>query len=106
MSGRCIGDNLRLIYDLIAYLIDKNLPGMLLNIDFEKAFDSVDWNLMFKVLKAFGFKEDICGWIRTFDTNIKSTVIVNGQVSQSFPIYYVGVVDRVTQFLRIYLFFV
>ena len=43
MSGRYIGDNLRLIYDMIAYLKEKNLPGLLLNIDFEKAFDSVDW---------------------------------------------------------------
>ena len=60
MSGRYIGDNLRLIYDMIAYLKEKNLPGLLLNIDFEKAFDSVDWKFMFKVLKAFGFKQDIC----------------------------------------------
>ena len=60
MSGRYIGDNLRLIYDMIAYLKEKNLPGLLLNIDFEKAFDSVDWRFMFKVLKAFGFKQDIC----------------------------------------------
>ena len=86
MSGRYIGDNLRLIYDMIAYLKEKNLPGLLLNIDFEKAFDSVDWKFMFKVLKAFGFKQDICRWIETFYTNIKSTVIVNGQPSKWFPI--------------------
>ena len=42
MSGRYISDNLRLIYDMVAYLKEKNLPGLLLNIDFEKAFDSVD----------------------------------------------------------------
>ena len=41
---------------------------------------------MFKVLKAFGFKKDICKWIETFYTNIKSTVIVNGQPSKWFPI--------------------
>ena len=78
MSGRYIGDNLRLKYNMIAYLKEKNLPGLLLNIDFEKAFDSVDWKFMFKDLKAFGFKKDICRWIETFYTNIKSTVIVNG----------------------------
>ena len=42
MSGRYIGDNLRLIYDIIAHLDSNNLPGLLLNIDFEKAFDSLD----------------------------------------------------------------
>ena len=86
MSGRYIGDNLRLIYDVIAYSKRKNLPGLLLNVDFEKAFDSVDWKFMFKVLKAFSFKKDICRWIETFYTNINSTVTVNGQPSKWFPI--------------------
>ena len=31
MSGRHIGNNLRLIYDMTAYLKEKNLPGLLLN---------------------------------------------------------------------------
>ena len=83
-SGRYIGDNLRLIYDMIAYLKENNLPGLLLNIDFEKAFDSVDWKFMFKVLKAFSFKKDIYRWIETFYTNIKSAVIVNRQSSKWF----------------------
>ena len=49
-------------------------------------------------------KKDICRRIEMFYTNIQSTVIVNGQLSKWFPIY-VGAVDRVVQFLPIYLFF-
>ena len=45
-SNRYMGDNIRLIYDLIHYLNCNNLPGLLICIDFEKAFDSVDWNVM------------------------------------------------------------
>ena len=41
-SNRYMGDNIRLIYDLIHYLNCNNLPGLLICIDFEKAFDSVD----------------------------------------------------------------
>ena len=58
--NRYIGDNIRMIYDLINYLNSKNLPGMLLCLDFEKAFDSLDWKFMTKALKASGFGEDIC----------------------------------------------
>ena len=86
MRNRYIGDNIRLIYDTIAFLDEHNLPGMLLNIDFEKASDTIDWRFMHKVLKAFGFKTDICNWISTFYKNIKSCVIVNGQVSNWFEI--------------------
>ena len=47
MANRYIGDNIRLIYDLISYLNKENMPGLLLCLDFEKAFDSVDWRFMF-----------------------------------------------------------
>lgn len=86
ISNRFIGDNIRLIYDLISYLNEEDLPGLLLCLDFEKAFDSVDWKFMFKVLYAFGFGPDICKWICTFYTNIKSAILVNGQISQWFPV--------------------
>jgi len=33
---------------------------MLWCLDFEKAFDPLDWKFMTKVLKTFGFGEDIC----------------------------------------------
>ena len=87
MANRDIGDNIRLIYDLISYLNKENMPGLLLCLDFEKAFDSVDWRFMFiKVLHAFGFGPDISQWIFTFYRHIKSSVAVNGQLSEWFSI--------------------
>ena len=61
-----MGDNIRLIYNLIHYLNYNNLPGLLICIDLEKAFDSLDWNFVMKVLKAFGFGPIICQWVYTF----------------------------------------
>ena len=60
------------------------MPGMLLCLDFEKAFDFLDWKFMTKALKAFGFGEDICRWMAIFYRKINSTVIVNGQTSSWF----------------------
>ena len=86
IANRYMGDNIRLIYDIMHYLDDNNLPGLLLCIDFEKAFDSLDWTFMRKVFKAFGFGNSICRWIETFYAGIKSTVVVNGAPSPWFPV--------------------
>ena len=86
VKNRFIGDNIRLIYDTINYLTCSNSPGLLLCLDFEKAFDSLDWSFLHKVLIEFGFKQDICKWISSFYTNIKSTVSVNGSISEWFYI--------------------
>ena len=86
VPGRYIGDNLRLLYDIMDYLKNENLPGLLVSIDFEKAFDSVNWEFMRKVLRHFGFGDDMLRWVSTFYTEIKSSIIVNGQASPSFKI--------------------
>ena len=59
---------------------------MMLLIDFEKAFDSVSWSFIEKSLVYFNFKKDIINWIRIFQKNIKSTIIVNGNPTCWFPI--------------------
>ena len=41
---------------------------------------------MFRSLRASGFGKDLRRWIETFYKNIKSTVIVNGQITQLFTV--------------------
>ena len=44
----------------VAYIYAKTrkLTGMLLFIDFEKAFDSLEWDFLLMVLKAYNFGLD------------------------------------------------
>ena len=51
VKGRYIGDNVRLLFDIIDYTEFKQLPGAVLFVDFFKAFDSLKWKFLFKVLK-------------------------------------------------------
>ena len=46
--------------------------------DFEKAFDSVEWNFIHKCLATFNFGLDLRQWIRVFYTDISSCVLSNG----------------------------
>ena len=77
MSDRSTSDNIRLVYDVLEQARLQNKAGMLLLIDFEKAFDTVAWTFIFKSLKYFNLKNDIITWKETFYKDIKSTIIVN-----------------------------
>ena len=55
IKGRFIGQNVRLLNDLIEYTDDKKIPGILLFTDFERAFDSIEWDYIKDVLKRFNF---------------------------------------------------
>ena len=48
------------------YLENKQKPGLLMLIDFEKAFDSISWKFMYNVLKFLGFPSDYINWIFFF----------------------------------------
>ena len=63
IPGRCISDCTRLIYDLMFYTEKHNIPGLLMQIDFEKAFDSVSWKFLYIALESFGFDNDFIKWI-------------------------------------------
>ncbi len=81
MSGRFTGDNVRLVYDILSYAKVKNKEGILLLIDFEKAFDSISWSFLHNTLEYFNFGENLRSWIHLFLKDIKSRVFINGQPS-------------------------
>ena len=75
VKGRYIGQNIRLVKDITKVTSLDNIPGMAIFIDFKKAFDSVDWNFLAKVLETFNFGPQIRKWIKTFYTDISSCVV-------------------------------
>ena len=86
LKGRYIGDNIRKIYDLLVHTEKEHIPGLLLTIDFAKAFDSVSWSFLHKALKFFNFGPDLRQWICTLYKNASSCVSLNGQYSNRFEI--------------------
>ena len=70
LKGRYIGDNIRTVTDLIAYLNNKNMEGILMLIDFEKAFLSVNWTFILDTLKNFNFGPKFQKWVGIMYNNI------------------------------------
>ena len=87
VPGRSIFDNCHLIRDLINDVNSNPKDyGILLSTDQEKAFDRVDHTYMLRILRHFGFSENFVNWISILYKDISSAVIVNGHVSNSFPV--------------------
>ena len=61
-----IFDAIRTIDDVVQYTKQIDPSGILITIDFEKAFDSLSHKYLFKVLHAFNFGSYFVQWIRTF----------------------------------------
>ena len=87
IKGRFIGENIRLLFDIIETAEEQNNPGLLFFSDFEKAFDNLDHAYMFKCLKHLNFGNSFTKWIKLFYTDVKSCVANNGYMSNFFSIH-------------------
>lgn len=78
LKGRCILDNIATAEELIFSIHRRKLPGHILKVDFSKAFDLVDWEFLFDLLKARGFGERWIGWIICILSSSKASILING----------------------------
>ena len=81
LKGRNIGNNVRLIIDIIEYTKYKNIPGAILLLDIQKAFDSVSHEFLIRVLKKFNFSNKFIDWIKVFYSGRKSYVLNYGNMT-------------------------
>ena len=66
MQNQYIGENIARILDIISFTEEENIPAILLMIDFEKAFDCVEWPCIETALKIFNFGVSLCRWFKVF----------------------------------------
>jgi hypothetical protein len=86
VKGRYIGENIRSIIDILEHTSFKHNPGLMIFLDFEKAFDSLSWSFLNKTLSFFNFGENFISWIKTIYKNITACVTNNGYSTEFFQI--------------------
>ena len=86
VPGRTINENLFLTRDLIAYANQKETRGYIVTLDQEKAFDRLDRDFLFQIMKKMNFGSVFISWIKTLYQDTQSSVLVNGHVSMRFPV--------------------
>ncbi|KAJ8020919.1 SCO-spondin [Holothuria leucospilota] len=87
IKGKLIGENIRFVLDLIDHTKNCHMPGFLFFIDFEKAFDSVDWIFLENTLRYFNFGSNFREWVQTLYNNSAACVLNNGYSTGFFSIY-------------------
>eukprot|EP00253_Pinus_taeda_P015037 PITA_15037 len=84
VEGRQILDGIILTHEIIHSLKQSRKPGMLLKIDLSKAFDSISWEYMQKVLHAFGFDNAWIRWVRGLISSAFFSILINGIPTSTF----------------------
>jgi hypothetical protein len=79
IKGRSIKDCICLTSEAINVLHKKSVIGNLaLKVDIAKAFDTLNWDFLLKVLKCFGFSQRFCKWILAILQSAKLSISING----------------------------
>ena len=80
--GRSCGDQIHVIRRLLEGANDKQIPIFITFV----AFDSINREIMFSILRHYGIPEKIVNAIKTIYKNSRSAVIVEGNISEEFEV--------------------
>ena len=84
MKGRHIVDGALSLLEIIHELRVKKLGGILLKLDFEKAYDRVNWSFLLEVLRRKGFDAGFVHRIEQLVSGGQTAISINGQVGPYF----------------------
>ena len=86
MKDRFIGQNVRLLNDLMEYTDVKKISGIFLFIDFEKAFDSIEWNFIKRSLELFNLGPFLTRCFLILYNNSEGAVMHAGYMTDYFTV--------------------
>ena len=86
-QNRFIGENTRLTLDILTESNFENSSGLLILVDFEKAFDSILWEFITKISKLFNFSDSTIQVIQSLQKKSLSKIIQNGHSSEIIKLF-------------------
>ena len=86
IKDRYVGQNIRLLSDLMEYTDAKKISGIFLFVDFEKAFDSIEWSFISNTLELFNFGASIRKWFSLLYNGGETAVMNAGYMTNYFKI--------------------
>ena len=81
-----IGKAIKTTYDIIQWAKTNNKVGIILLIDFEKAYDSLSFSYIKKCLQFLNFGNSIIGWVELLLHNFSAVINHCGNISRKINI--------------------
>lgn len=86
VRGRSIHHHVRFLADLQDLVTSLDEEAYALFLDFEKAFDRVNWDYMFRVLERMGCGAEFLQWVRLLYTEPQAHLLINQNIQPAlFP---------------------
>ena len=86
VPNRCILDNIFLAFEAIEWTLENKQDLSMLLLDFEKAYDRVNWTFLRQSMTRMGFHSTWINQVMSLNENASASVIVNGEQSKSFTL--------------------
>ena len=84
IKGRHILDGALISSEVVGWLKKHKRSGVLLKLDFQKAYDIIEWDSLDVVLQEMGFGHKWRGWIKACLTTATISILFNGVPSKPF----------------------
>ena len=84
VPNRCILDNVFLAFEAIEWTLENRQDLSMLLLDFEKAYDRVNWTFLQQTMEAMGFHPTWVRQVMSLNLNASAAVVVNGVQSKTF----------------------
>jgi hypothetical protein len=86
VEGMNILDNTFITQDSLDWAVESNQDLVLLLLDFEKAFNRIEWDFLFTTLTKLGFSNTWVKWVRTLYHKTSLAIKINGEVGPVFQL--------------------
>jgi hypothetical protein len=84
MQGRNILDGVAILHETVHELYSKTLNGVILKLDFEKAYDKVKWSFLQQTFRMEGFSDEYHALIHSFVSGGSVAIKVNDDTGHYF----------------------
>ncbi|KAL4320117.1 hypothetical protein GQ457_18G008920 [Hibiscus cannabinus] len=67
-------------------MVRRKAKGVVFKIDFKRAYDTIDWDFLIRIMKEMNFGDKWCDWVSQCISTASISVLVNGVPTERFRI--------------------